>query len=119
MLDFCISSWLYFWYFQAYLTFFHTAEVDWGGDGNVGLFLYNAGDGIISYNPARAVLGRRRSLDDEVISKHPHTFKILSCGPIVFFADGSDPMLAALSPDEQVRKPKLVKVRMILRKDGM
>lgn len=46
---------------QSYLAFRRSVEFDWNSDGNVGWFLYSAGDGIVSDIPAIDIPGRKQS----------------------------------------------------------
>lgn len=61
---------------QAYLAFHWIAEVDWAREDNVEWLPYNPGGGIVSEILARVVIGRERTLQDEVTSRQFIAVKI-------------------------------------------
>lgn len=58
---------------HIYLPFLRMVEVYWKGDGNIRWLSSSARDSIVSDILARVVPGRKRSLDDVLISVHVDT----------------------------------------------
>lgn len=61
---------------QVYVAFRRTVEAYWNSDGNVGRLPYNVGNSNVSKFFGGEILGSKRSLHEEVLSKYPNIVSI-------------------------------------------